>query len=117
MKWYVLTLFLVVGLVGSVSAQQIDSKLVWLASGRHIRSPAALVYSLFKNGGKVGFTQAGSAVEVVFSRGTQTVASTSSFPGWGGGISRSIGRGNGTKGYYTNPCRTTLNQIVSFDRK
>ena len=28
MKWYVLTLFLVMGLVGSVSAQQIDSKLV-----------------------------------------------------------------------------------------
>jgi hypothetical protein len=115
MKWYVLTLFLVVGLVGSVSAQQIDPNLVGVWETHD--GPCSPCTLTIQEGGKVSFDQAGSAVEVVFSRGTPNAGIDVLFP-LGGKVDLSLNRtGNRLTGYYTNPSRTTLNQMVSFSRK
>jgi hypothetical protein len=63
MKWYVLTLFLLVGFVWSASAQQVDSRLVgeWETQDGPC-SPCTI--SIQEKGG-VKFYQAGSTIEVI----------------------------------------------------
>ena len=115
MKWYVLTLSLVVGFVWSVSAQEIDPKLVgtWKTYGLSC-SPCTLT---IQEGGKVSFDQAGSAVEVVFSRGTPKAGIDVILP-LGGKLDLSLNKkGNRLDGYYTNMSRSITNMIVSFKRK
>jgi hypothetical protein len=65
----------------------------------------------------VSFTQAGSDIQIVFSRGTPNAGIDVLFP-LGGKVDLSLNKtGNRLTGYYTNPSRTALNQMVSFDRK
>ena len=65
----------------------------------------------------VSFTQAGDAVEVVFSRGTSNDGIEILFP-QGGKVELSLNkRGNRLTGYYTDPSRTARDQTVSFNRK
>ena len=115
MKWYVLTLFLVVGLVGSVSAQQIDSKLV--GTWETHDGPCSPCVLTIQEGGRVSFTQAGDAIQVVFSRGTPNDGIEVLFP-QGGKVDLSLNKtGNRLTGFYTNQFRTARDQMVTFDRK
>jgi hypothetical protein len=68
MKWYVLTLCLLVGFVWSANAQQMDPKLVgtWETHDGPC-NPCTLTIDA---NGAIGFTQADSAVQVVFSQVT-----------------------------------------------
>jgi hypothetical protein len=68
MKWYVLTLFLLVGFVWSVSAQQIDSKLngTWESTDGTCR-PCTLS---IQEGGKVSFMYGAGPMQVTYVRGT-----------------------------------------------
>ena len=66
MKWYVLALCLLVGFVWSANAQQVDPKLVgtWVTDDGPC-SPCELTIA---PNGSVSFTQAGSAIQIVFSQ-------------------------------------------------
>jgi hypothetical protein len=116
MKWYVLTLFLVVGFVWSVSAQQpVDPKLV--GAWQTHDGPCNPCTLTIPESGQASFDQAGSAVQVVFSRGTPD-------PGidvilsQGGKLDLVLSRtGNYLVGTYTSWSQSRNNMPVSFARK
>lgn len=114
MKWYVLTLFLLVGFVCSVSAQAIDPKLVgtWETDDGPCK-PCTLT---IQANSSVSFTLAGSALEVVFSRGTPTPGIDLVFQR-GGKASLDLKTNNALVGFYTHPDRPNSFEIVAFRRK
>jgi hypothetical protein len=114
MKWYVLTLFLLVGFVWSAHAQQMDSQLVgtWETHDGPCR-PCALT---IEANGAISFTQAGSAVQVVFSQITPGPGIDLVFP-LGGKAELSLSKSNMLVGFYTRPQRAEGYALVAFQRK
>jgi hypothetical protein len=114
MKWYVLVLFLVVGFVCSVSAQQVDPKLVgsWESTDEPCR-PCTLTIDA---NGKITFTQAGSPVELAYSQVTPTPGVDLMFPRWGKAHLKLSG-GNTLVGFYTNPTRFESYELIAFHKK
>jgi hypothetical protein len=117
MKWYVLMLFFVVGFVWSVSAQPqpMDPKLV--GTWETHDGPCNPCTLTIPESGQASFAQAGSAVQVVFSRGTPD-------PGidvmlsQGGKLDLVLSRtGNYLLGTYTSWSQSRNNMPVSFARK
>ena len=68
MKWYVLTLFLLVGFVCSVSAQEMDARLVgeWETHD----GPCSPCILTIPASGKVTFSQVGDPIEVMYAQAT-----------------------------------------------
>jgi hypothetical protein len=114
MKWYVAMLFLLVGLVWSVSAQQIDPKLV--GTWETHDGPCSPCMLTIQPDGKVSFTQAGSDIQVVFSRGTPEPGIDLIFP-LGGKADLKLMKSNALVGFYTNPNRPENQVLVAFQRK
>ena len=117
MKWYVTMLFLLVGFVGSVSAQQqqMDPKLV--GTWETHDGPCSPCMLNVQANGQMSFTQAGSDIQIVFSRGTPNDGIEVLFP-QGGKVDLSLNKtGNRLTGFYTNQFRTARDQMVTFDRK
>src|SRR5215510_7269909 len=114
MKWYVFMLFLLVGLVWNVSAQQVDPKLVGTWESTDLAcSPCTL--TIQENGG-VSFTQAGDAVQIVFSQITDTPGINLTFPR-GGRATLSLSRNSVLAGFYSPPNRAQTFDIVVFHRR
>ena len=115
MKWYAVMLFLLVGFVWSVSAQEMDPKLV--GSWETHDGPCSPCMLTIPANGQVSFTQAGSDIQIVFSRGTPAPGIDLIFP-LGGKASLDLKKGNTLVGFYTGPNRSTnSNEIVVFHRK
>jgi hypothetical protein len=114
MKWYVLALFLLVGVVWSAHAQQVDSKLVgtWVTDDGPC-SPCTLTIDA---NGAVGFTQAGDAVQVVFSQIVPGPGINLTFP-IGGKAELSLSKSNMLIGFYQRPQRTEAYAIVAFRKQ
>ena len=114
MKWYVLVLFLLVGFVCSVSAQQADPKLVgtWESTDGPC-TPCALT---IQANGQMSFTQAGSEIQLVFSQLTPTPGVDLVFQR-GGKASLKLSKGTALVGFYTNPTRIESYEIVAFHKK
>jgi hypothetical protein len=114
MKWYVLTLCLLVGFVWSANAQQIDDKLVgtWVTDDGPC-SPCTLT---IQANGAVSFTQAGDAVQVVFSQVVPGPGINLVFP-LGGKAELSVSKTNMLIGFYQRPQRTEAYAIVAFRRQ
>ena len=114
MKWYVLALCLLVGFVWSANAQQVDSKLVgaWVTDDGPC-SPCTLTIDA---NGSVSFTQAGSAIQVVFSQVTSGPGIDLVFP-LGGKAELSLSKTNMLIGFYQRPQRTQAYDIVAFRKR
>jgi hypothetical protein len=114
MKWYVLALCLLVGFVWSAHAQQVDSKLVgtWITDDGPC-SPCTLT---IQQNGAVSFTQAGDAVQVVFSQVTPGPGIDLVFP-LGGKAELSLSKSNMLIGFYTRPQRTEAYALIAFRRQ
>jgi hypothetical protein len=115
MKWYVLTLFLLVGFVWSASAQQVDSKLVgdWVTTDGPCK-PCTL--SIQANG-TVTFDHSGSAIQVVAAQVNPEPGVDVILP-LGGKLDLKLTTGsNMLVGSYTNYTQTRLDQAVAFRRK
>jgi hypothetical protein len=117
MKWYVLALFLLVGFVWSANAQPaepVDSQLV--GTWETHDGPCAPCTLTIGANSAVSFTQAGSAVQIVFSRGTPGPGIDLLFP-LGGKVDLSLSKGDTLQGFYTRPQRTENFVLVVFRRK
>ena len=114
MKWYVLTLSLVLGLVWSVSAQQMDPKLV--GTWETHDGPCSPCTLTIEANGTLGFTQAGSSIQVVFSQVTPGPGIDLVFP-LGGKAELSLSKSNMLVGFYTRPQQAERYVIVAFHRK
>lgn len=118
MKGYVLMLCLLVGVVWSASAQQepMDPKLV--GTWETHDGPCSPCLLTIKEGGSVTFTQAGSEIQIVFSRGTPDPGIDLMFP-LGGKVDLVLSRsGHYLVGNYTSiRSQVRNNQTVSFTRK
>jgi hypothetical protein len=114
MKWYAAMLFLLVGFVWSVSAQEIDPKLV--GTWETHDGPCEPCTLTIQANGSVSFTQAGSAIQVVFSRGTPVPGIDLVFQR-GGKVSLDLKKSNALVGFYTPPDRLNSFEIVAFQRK
>ena len=118
MKWYVLTLFLVVGLVLSASAQQaqqMDPKLAgtWVSYDGPC-SPCTLT---IQPNGQFTFAQAGFDIQVVFSNYTPAPGMDLVFQR-GGKANLKLSKNDKTlMGFYTSPTRIESYDLVVFDRK
>src|SRR5262245_52343018 len=101
MKWYVLTLFLLVGLVCSASAQQSDPALVgdWETTDGPCRP---CILRIQPNGTLKFFDSVGSEVEIIGGRVTPEPGVDLMFP-LGGKLDISLTKSsNMLVGYYTN---------------
>ena len=114
MKWYVLTLFLLVGFVWSANAQQIDPDLVGIWESHD--GPCTPCTLTIEANGAIGFALAGSAVQVVFSQVTPGPGIDLAFP-LGGKAELSLSKANVLVGFYTNPQRAIRYVMVAFRRK
>jgi hypothetical protein len=114
MKWYVLTLFLVVGFVGSASAQQIDPKLA--GTWETYDGPCSPCTLTIGGSGEVSLTQAGSPIQVVFSRGTPGPGLDILLP-QGGKVDLSLSKSNALVGFYTKETLAERYVLVAFQRK
>ena len=114
MKWYVFGLFLLVGFVCSVSAQQVDSRLVgtWESTDDPC-SPCTL--TIQANGG-MSFAQAGASVQLVYAQTTPTPGVDLMFPA-GGKAHLKLTKDNSLIGFYTNPKRIESYELVAFHKK
>jgi hypothetical protein len=118
MKGYVLMLCLLVGVVWSASAQKdpIDPKLV--GTWETHDGPCSPCMLTIKEGGSVSFTQAGSDIQIVFSRGTPDPGIDLMFPQGGKADLVLSKSGHYLVGTYTNTFNQVRNnQTVSFTRK
>jgi hypothetical protein len=118
MKGYVLTLCLLVGVVWSASAQQgpMDPKLVGIWESYD--GPCSPCMLTIKEGGSVSFTQAGSDIQIIFSRGTPDPGIDVMFPQGGKADLVLSKSGHYLVGTYTNIWNQVRNnQTVSFTRK
>jgi len=114
MKWYVFLLFLLVGLVWNVSAQQVDPKLVGTWESNDLScSPCMLT---IQQNGQVSFTQAGDAVQIVFSQATDAPGIDLTFQR-GGRATLRLSRDNVLAGFYSPPVRAQTWDIVAFRRR
>ena len=115
MKWYVLTLFLLVGLVCSVSAQEMDARLV--GAWETYDGPCSPCILTIPASGKVTFTQVGDPIEVMYAQATPEPGIDVILP-LGGKLDLSLNKkGNRLLGFYTNWTQNRKNVPVSFDRK
>jgi hypothetical protein len=115
MKWYVLTLFLLVGFVWSASAQQVDPKLVgdWQTTDGPCK-PCTL--SIQENG-RVTFDHSGSAIQVVAAQVNADPGVNVMLP-QGGRLDLRLTTGsNMLVGFYTNFTQTRMDQAVAFRRR
>ena len=115
MKWYVLTLFLLVGFVCSVHAQSMDARLVgaWETQDRPC-SPCILTIPA---SGKVTFTQVGDTIEVMYAQGTPEPGIDVILP-LGGKLDLALNKkGNHLVGFYTDWTQDRKNVPVAFERK
>jgi len=115
MKWYVFTLFLLVGFVRGASAQQVDPKLV--GDWRTYDGPCRpCVLSIQKNG-TVTFNHTGTMLEVVGSQITADLGVNLTLP-LGGKLELALTKSSKyLVGYYTDPSQSRSNQPVAFRRK
>lgn len=115
MKWYVLTLFLLVGFVWGASAQQVDSGLVgeWETTDGTRCRPCMLIIPA---SGPVKFTLAGSLVEVIHAQGTDDPGIRVILQA-GGKLDLGLTKSGWLVGYYTDPHSSFRNTPVSFRRK
>ncbi len=114
MKWYVLTLFLVVGFVGSASAQQMDPKLA--GTWESYDGPCTPCTLTIQANGQLTFALAGSEIQIVFSNYTPTPGVDLVFQR-GGKANLKLSKDTVLVGFYTNPIRTESYEIVAFHRK
>jgi hypothetical protein len=114
MKWYVLTLFLVVGFVWSASAQQPDPKLV--GTWETYDGPCSPCMLTIQENGTVSFTQAGSPVQVVFSQITSGPGINLAFPA-GGKADLTLSKSNALIGFYTKDTQSERFTPVAFQHK
>jgi hypothetical protein len=115
MKWYVLTLFLLVGFVWSASAQQVDSGLVgdWETTDGPCHP---CVLSIQGNGG-VKFDLSGTALEVIGAQITADPGVNVTLP-LGGKLELALTKSSTyLVGYYTDPNQSRSNQPVAFRDK
>ncbi|HEY5870114.1 MAG TPA: hypothetical protein VI542_31860 [Candidatus Tectomicrobia bacterium] len=118
MKGYVLTLCLLVGVVWSASAQKdpIDPKLV--GTWETYDGPCSPCLLTIKDGGNVSFTQAGTDIQIVFSRGIPGPGIDLMFPQGGKADLVLSKSGHYLVGTYTNIWNQVRNnQTVSLTRK
>ena len=114
MKWYVILLCFLVGFVGSVRAQQMDPKLVGTWETHY--GPCSPCMLTVQASGQVSFTQAGSDIQIVFSRGTPAPGIDLVFP-LGGKADLKLMKSGALVGFYTNPNRPEVQNLVAFQRK
>jgi hypothetical protein len=114
MKWYAVMLFLLVGFVWSVSAQEMDPKLVGTWETHDGPCPPCTL--TIQANGQVSFMQAGSEIQIVFSQGTPKPGIDLVFP-LGGKASLDLKKGNTLAGFYTGPNQPNSFDIVVFHRK
>ena len=113
MKWYVFILFLLVGFVWSVSAQQMDPKLVgtWVSYDAGC-NPCTLT---IQPNGRLTFDQAGSEIQIVFSHYTSAPGLDLVFQR-GGKANLKLSKSNVLMGFYTPPTRVDTFDLVVFNR-
>ena len=115
MKWYVLTLFLVVGFVGSASAQQMDPKLA--GTWESYDGPCSPCTLTIQPNGQFTFAQAGAEIQIVFSQYTPAPGIDLVFQR-GGKANLKLSKNDKTlMGFYTSPIRIDSYDLVVFDRK
>jgi hypothetical protein len=117
MQGYVLTLCLLVGMVWSASAQQMDPKLVgtWESYDGPC-NPCTLTIGA-GTVDNVSFAQAGSAVQVVYARATPEYGIDLILP-QGGKLDLGLNKkGNYLVGFYTTWTQNRSDIPVSFERK
>jgi hypothetical protein len=114
MKWYAVMLFLLVGFVWSVSAQQMDPKLA--GTWESTDGPCTPCTLTIQANGQLTFALAGSAIEVVFSHYTPAPGLDLVFQR-GGKASLKLSRDTTLVGFYTPPTRIDTYEIVAFHRK
>ena len=114
MKWYVFILFLLVGFVWSVSAQQMDPKLVgtWVSYDAGC-NPCTLT---IEPNGQLTFDQAGSEIQIVFSHYTPVPGVDLVFHRGGKANLKLSKNENTLMGFYTPPTRVDTFDLVVFDR-
>ena len=114
MKWYVAMLFLLVGFVWSVSAQQMDPDLV--GTWETHDGPCSPCILTIQANGAASFTQAGSDIQIVFSRVTPAPGIDLVFP-LGGKADLKLMKSKALVGFYTTPNRPESQVLVAFHRK
>jgi hypothetical protein len=115
MKWYVLTLFLLVGFVWSASAQQVDPKLV--GDWRTYDGPCRPCVLTIQKNGTVKFNHSGTALEVVGSQITDAPGVNLTLP-LSGKLELALTKSSKyLVGYYTDPNQSRSNQPVAFRHK
>jgi hypothetical protein len=115
MKWYVLMLCLLVGLVCSVRAQSMDAKLV--GTWETHDGPCSPCILTIPASGKVTFTQVGDTIEVMYAQGTPEPGIDVILP-QGGKLDLALNKkGDRLVGFYTNWTQNRKNVPVAFDRK
>ena len=114
-KGYVLTLCLLVGMVWSASAQTMDAKLV--GTWETYDGPCNPCTLTIPASGPVSFAQAGSAIDVVYARGTAEHG-LDVILSLGGKLDLALNKkGNYLLGTYTSWSQSRNNMPVSFARK
>ncbi len=113
MKWYVLTLFILVGFVWNASAGQIDSKLsgAWMTTDGPC-SPCTLTIQ----NDRVTFTFVGDRIDVLSATGTREPG-IHVFLGGDGELDLALTKGGYLIGFYSNQRSDFRNQSVFFRRK
>jgi hypothetical protein len=114
MKWYVLTLCLLVGFVWSASAEQMDPKLV--GTWETYDGPCSPCTLTIQGSGQVSLTRAGSPIEVVFSRETPGPGLDILLPR-GGKLDLSLSKSNALVGFYTIETHAERYVLVVYHRK
>jgi hypothetical protein len=114
-KGYVLTLCLLVGVVWSASAQTMDAKLV--GTWETYDGPCNPCTLTIPASGQVSFAQAGSAIDVVYARGTAQHG-VDVILSQGGKLDLALNKkGNYLLGTYTSWSQNRSDMPVSFERK
>ena len=115
MKWYGLMLFLLMGLVCSASAQQVDPKLV--GDWRTYDGPCRPCVLTIQKNGTVKFNHSGTMLEVVGSQITADPGVKLTLP-LSGTLDLSLTKSSKyLVGYYTDPNQSRSNQPVAFRHK
>jgi hypothetical protein len=114
-KGYVLTVCLLVGVVWSASAQTMDAKLA--GTWETYDGPCNPCTLTIPASGQVSFAQAGSAIDVVYARGTAHHG-VDVILSQGGKLDLALNKkGNYLLGTYTSWSQNRSDMPVSFERK
>ena len=114
MKGYVFLLFLLVGLVWSVSAQQMDPKLA--GTWETTDGPCTPCTLTIQANGQLTFDEAGSQIQIAFSSYTPAPGVDLVFQ-QGGMMDLKLSNDTVLVGFYTKPTQPHIHQIVAFHRK